>query len=48
MKMNTERIEILRRQGFHATLHIIDKEDPTGTALGTTVVAEFSNNLTYQ
>jgi ligand-binding sensor domain-containing protein/putative methionine-R-sulfoxide reductase with GAF domain len=45
MKMNMERLEVLRHQGFHATLEILDLEDPAGEPLGTTVVAEFSNNF---
>jgi hypothetical protein len=47
MKMNIERLELLRHQGFHATLQILDIEDKEGVAQGTSVIAEFSNNFSY-
>jgi sensor histidine kinase YesM len=46
MRMNLERLEVLRRQGFHATMRIEDLEDEMGVPAGTKVVVEFSNNLT--
>jgi LytS/YehU family sensor histidine kinase len=48
MKMNIERLEVLSRQGFHASLQIIDMENQDGTPSGTNVIVEFSNNLVYK
>lgn len=47
MKMNMERLEVLRRQGYHANLEFKDVESADGNALGTHVIAEFSNNFSY-
>ncbi|HUR30993.1 MAG TPA: histidine kinase, partial [Saprospiraceae bacterium] len=36
MKMNSERLEVLRHQGYHATQEVIDIVSADGTAQGTT------------
>jgi ligand-binding sensor domain-containing protein len=40
-----DRIDVLKRQGFHATLEIIDKITPDGQPAGTRVVIELSTYL---
>lgn len=45
MGISKDRIELLQRQGQHASLQIIDKEDENGNATGTKVVVELSAEL---
>ncbi|HEX2629386.1 MAG TPA: hypothetical protein VHM26_10245, partial [Chitinophagaceae bacterium] len=44
LKISKDRIDVLQRQGFHASLEIIDKMD-NGVAGGTAVVVELSTFL---
>lgn len=45
MKMNAERLEILRHQQYHASMEIIDLYDNTGEPSGTKVIVELSTNI---
>ncbi|MDZ4793770.1 MAG: two-component regulator propeller domain-containing protein [Bacteroidota bacterium] len=45
LKISKDRIDVLQRQGYHATLAIIDKEDADGNAGGTTIIIELSTFL---
>lgn len=45
MKMNAERLEILRHQHYHASMEIIDLYDNTGEPSGTKVIVELSTNI---
>ena len=45
MKISSDRMEVLKKQGEHAELKIIDKKDETGEAAGTKVIIELSNYL---
>jgi len=46
LKISKDRLDVLQKQGFHASLEIIDKYDGTGQAAGTTVIIELSTFLT--
>jgi ligand-binding sensor domain-containing protein/putative methionine-R-sulfoxide reductase with GAF domain len=45
LKITKDRIEILRKQGYHATLDIVDKTNAAGGADGTRVIVELSTFL---
>jgi len=45
LKISKDRIDVLRRQGYHADLNIIDKRDSAGNATGTKVIIELSTFL---
>lgn len=45
LKISSDRLSILQKQGFHASLEIIDKKDNDGNAAGTTVIIELSTFL---
>ena len=45
LKISKDRIEVLKRQGYHAALDIIDKSDSAGNATGTKVIIELSTFL---
>lgn len=45
LKISKDRIDVLQRQGFHATLDIIDKKNGNGEADGTAVAVELSTFL---
>ncbi|MCE7068116.1 histidine kinase [Dyadobacter sp. CY326] len=45
LQISEERLNVIRRQGYHAMVNFIDKEYPNGDAAGTTVVVELSTFL---
>jgi sensor histidine kinase YesM len=45
LKISKDRIDVLKRQGYHAALDIIDKSDGSGNATGTRVIIELSTFL---
>ncbi len=45
LKISKDRLTLLERQGYHASINIIDKYDEAGNAQGTTVVIELSTFL---
>jgi ligand-binding sensor domain-containing protein/putative methionine-R-sulfoxide reductase with GAF domain len=45
LKISSDRIDILQKQGYHATLEMKDKYDENGNATGTVVVIELSTFL---
>ncbi|MBC7850696.1 MAG: histidine kinase [Chitinophagaceae bacterium] len=45
LKISKDRIDVLQKQGFHATLEMIDKENDNGESTGTTIVVELSTFL---
>lgn len=45
LKISKDRLTLLERQGYHASINIIDKYDESGKALGTSVVIELSTFL---
>lgn len=45
LAITTDRINLLRKQGYHANLEIIDKIDKHGSPAGTTVVIQLSTFL---
>ncbi len=45
LKISKDRIDVLQKQGYHATLEIIDKTAESGKGTGTTVVIELSTFL---
>lgn len=45
LKISKDRLDIIQKQGFHATLNIVDKEDGTGNANGTSIIIELSTFL---
>jgi hypothetical protein len=45
LKISKDRIDVLQKQGYHATLDIADKYDVNGDALGTTITVELSTFL---
>jgi len=45
MSISKDRIDILQKQGQHASLHIIDKYDDNGEATGTKVIIQLSTYL---
>jgi sensor histidine kinase YesM len=45
LKISKDRLDVLERQGYHATLEIKDKQDETGNAVGTTIIIELSTFL---
>jgi ligand-binding sensor domain-containing protein/putative methionine-R-sulfoxide reductase with GAF domain len=45
LKISRDRIEVLQKQGFHATLDITDKYDAGGESTGTTITIELSTFL---
>jgi ligand-binding sensor domain-containing protein/putative methionine-R-sulfoxide reductase with GAF domain len=42
LKISEDRLEILQKQGYHATLNIIDKPGDTAETTGTTIIIELS------
>jgi len=46
LRISEDRIELLQRQGKHASIQIIDKHDTDGNAAGTRVIIELSTSLT--
>jgi len=46
MRISQDRVDLLQRQGQHASMRIIDKYDDAGNATGTTVIIELSTFLT--
>jgi ligand-binding sensor domain-containing protein/putative methionine-R-sulfoxide reductase with GAF domain len=45
LKISKDRIEVLQKQGYHATLEMTDKYDEAGEATGTTITIELSTFL---
>ncbi|MEO8769795.1 MAG: histidine kinase [Ferruginibacter sp.] len=45
LKISKDRLSILEKQGYHASINIIDKYDDDGNATGTAVVIELSTFL---
>ncbi|MEO7532189.1 MAG: histidine kinase, partial [Sediminibacterium sp.] len=45
LKISKDRLTLLERQGYHASINIIDKYDAAGNATGTSVVIELSTFL---
>jgi ligand-binding sensor domain-containing protein/putative methionine-R-sulfoxide reductase with GAF domain len=45
LQISKDRLDLLERQGYHASLNIIDKYDVSGNALGTRVEIELSTYL---
>jgi sensor histidine kinase YesM len=45
MQISADRVELLQRQGQHATLQIVDKTDEEGKGTGTKVIIELSTFL---
>ena len=45
MSICKNRIELLQKQGHHATLQIVDKYDDNGEATGTKILIELSAYL---
>ncbi|MBC7535550.1 MAG: histidine kinase [Ferruginibacter sp.] len=45
LKISKDRLTLLERQGYHASINIIDKYDEQGIAAGTSVVIELSTFL---
>ena len=45
LKISKDRIEVLQKQGHHATLSIMDNYDSSGRAAGTEVIIEMSSYL---
>ncbi len=45
LKISKDRLTILEKQGYHASINIIDKYDDAGKATGTSVVIELSTFL---
>lgn len=44
--ISIDRLQVLQKQGYQASLNIIDKEDANGDPAGTTVVIQLSTTLT--
>ncbi|GGC12634.1 hypothetical protein GCM10011325_44370 [Dyadobacter sediminis] len=42
LQISKDRLDILQKQGQHAALHIVDKYDDEGNALGTLIIIELS------
>ena len=45
LKISKDRLDVLQKQGYHATLDIDDKYDGTGNPSGTTIKIELSTFL---
>jgi len=45
LSISKDRIDVLQRQGHHASIEIIDKYDDAGEAAGTRVIVELSTFL---
>jgi ligand-binding sensor domain-containing protein/putative methionine-R-sulfoxide reductase with GAF domain len=45
LKISKDRIDVLQKQGYHATLDMTDKYDERGEATGTTITIELSTFL---
>ncbi|HWR32324.1 MAG TPA: histidine kinase [Chitinophagaceae bacterium] len=45
LKISKDRLDVLQKQGYHATLQITDKYDEQQKPLGTTIVIELSTDL---
>ncbi len=45
LAISMDRLKVLQKQGYHAELNIIDKEDVHGDAAGTTVIIQLSTTL---
>lgn len=46
LRITTDRIQLLKKQGHHAVLSIIDMQDESGEATGTKVILELSTDIT--
>lgn len=46
LAISKDRLDVLERQGYHASLQITDKQDQTGDATGTRITIELSTELT--
>jgi len=46
LKITTDRIEVLKKQGYHAFVNIVDKQNGQGEPAGTKVIIELSTELT--
>jgi hypothetical protein len=46
LKITTDRIEVLKKQGYHAFVNILDKQNEQGEPTGTKVIIELSTELT--
>jgi putative methionine-R-sulfoxide reductase with GAF domain len=47
LAISKDRLDVLQKQGYHADLQIIDKEDDNGNAAGTKIIIELSTELIY-
>ncbi len=45
LKISRDRLDVLQKQGYHATLSIVDKLDEQGKAAGTAIIIELSTFL---
>ena len=45
LRISDDRLGVIRRQGYHANVRFVDKEDADGNATGTLVIVELSSFL---
>lgn len=45
LAISKDRLDVLQRQGYHATVQLIDKEDGNGNSSGTTIIIQLSSDL---